>query len=296
MTINITDAVRRRLFAVAYRLLGSVHDAEDAVGEGVLRWQQLSEENRARVREPLAWLTRVVSRVCLDQLKSARVRRERYQGVWLPEPVLGAGGPADDSMTVDPADRVTLDDSVSYAFMVALERLSPAERVSFILHDVFGVPFDEVAETVGRSPAACRQSAVSARRHLRLERRFDVTTVDRDHVVAAFLDACRGGDLAALVKVLHPDVEAVADGGGVVHAALKPVVGSTAVAKYLLGSMRLQENNSAVPPAYAIRALNGRNGIVVSIGGHIVGTVDVSITDGVITRILMQVNPDKLHL
>jgi RNA polymerase sigma-70 factor (ECF subfamily) len=295
MTNTITDDVRGRLFAVAYRLLGSAHDAEDAVSEGLLRWQQLSDENRARVREPLAWLTRVVSRVCLDQLKSARVRREHYQGVWLPEPVLDTARLPDDPMAVNPADRVTMDDSVSFAFMVALERLSPAERVSFILHDVFGVPFAEVAETVGRSPAACRQSAVSARRNLRLERRFDVTTVERDHIVAAFLDACRGGDLTALVKVLHPDVVAVADGGGVVHAALKPVVGSTAVAKYLIGSMRLQERNSGVTPAYVIRSVNGRSGIVVSVGDHVVGTVDVSITDGVITRVHMQVNPDKLR-
>ncbi|MFG1923283.1 RNA polymerase sigma factor SigJ [Cryptosporangium sp. NPDC048952] len=295
MTFGITDEVRGRLFGVAYRLLGSAHDAEDAAGEGVLRWQQLSDENRARVREPLAWLTRVVSRICLDQLKSARAKREQYQGVWLPEPVLESGRAYEDSMAVDPADRVTMDDSVSFAFMVALERLSPAERVSFILHDVFGVPFADVAEAVGVSAAACRQSAVSARKNLRRQRRFDVATDQRDTVVAAFLDACRGGDLAALIRVLHPEAVAVADGGGAVRAALKPIVGNEAVARYLIRSLQLQEKKAVDTPTYAIRSVNGRSGIVVEVDGHLVGTVDISIADGTVTGVYLQVNPDKLR-
>ena len=168
---------RGRLLAVAYRLLGSYHDAEDAVQEALIRWEQLGPQGRQNIREPLAWLTRVVSRICLDQLGSARARRERYTGVWLPEPVPGAlplegaGLPVPDEVT-DPADVVTLDESVSMALLFAMEQLSSAERVSLILHDVFGLSFGEIADVVGRTPHACRQLASSARRQLRSRPRY----------------------------------------------------------------------------------------------------------------------------
>ena len=281
--------LRRRLLAVAYPMVGSHHDAEDVVHEGLARWHQLTDAQRAVVEEPLAWLTKVVSRICLDQLRSARARREQYRGIWLPEPQLDGRGPA------DPADRVTLDDSVSYAFLVALEKLTPPERVSFVLHDVFGVPFAEIAETVGRSAAACRQLAVSARRRLAAERRVDVAGAERDRVVAAFLDACRGGDLRPLVELLDPDVVSVADGGEQVRAARKPVVGAEAVAGYLLGLTAAQQRWApAARPTMSLEQINGRTGIVVRSGDAVLGTIDLEIVGQRVTRIAMQVNPDKL--
>ncbi|MER7246977.1 RNA polymerase sigma factor SigJ [Kribbella sp. NPDC000426] len=279
-------AVRRRLLAIAYRMTGSRHDAEDVVQEGLTRWHQLTDDQRNLVREPLAWLTRVVSRLCLDQLRSARAQREQYRGIWLPEPELGDSG----SEPADPADRVTLDDSVSYAFLVALEKLTPAERVSFILHDVFAVPFAEIAGTVGRSPAACRQLAVTARAHLAAEPRFDVAGPERDRAVAAFLDACRGGDLRSLAEVLDPDVVSVADGGEQILVARRPVVGADAVATYLLGVLATQDGHATL----SLEQINGRLGIAVRDGAALVGTVDLAIVNRRVVRIAMQVNPDKL--
>jgi RNA polymerase sigma-70 factor (ECF subfamily) len=284
-------AVRRRLLTIAYRMTGSRHDAEDLVHEGLARWHELTDAQRALVRVPLAWLTRVVSRLCLDQMRSARARREQYRGIWLPEPQLdGQGfGPA------DPADRVTLDDSVSYAFLVALEKLTPAERVSFILHDLFGVPFGEIAETVGRSAAACRQLAVSARAHLAAEPRFDVAGAERDRIVAAFLHACRGGDLRRLIEVLDPNVVSVADGGEQVRAARRPVVGAQAVAAYLLGILATQQRSTTALPTMSLEQINGRTGVVIRDGEALAGTVDLLVIDGRVTRIAMQVNPEKLN-
>ncbi|WP_374315895.1 sigma factor, partial [Microbacterium sp.] len=149
--VEVLEGERRNLLALAYRMLGTVTDAEDAVQETYVRWYRLTPDERAEIRNPGAWLTRVASRVCLDVLGSARVRRERYVGEWLPEPVPGES-PIAASAPLDPLDRVTIDDSVSTALLVVLESLSPAERVAFVLHDVFGVPFAEIAETVGRTP------------------------------------------------------------------------------------------------------------------------------------------------
>ena len=165
-TLDEVMAERRRLVALGYRLLGTLEEAEDAVQETYLRWYRLSEDERAAIGNPQGWLTRVASRVCLDVLKSARARREQYVGPWLPEPVpsdLLAGL----ARPVDPADRATLDDTVSTALLVVLDAMTPAERVAFVLHDVFGLPFGEIAEVVGRTPAAVRQLATSARRGTR---------------------------------------------------------------------------------------------------------------------------------
>ncbi|MEV4267355.1 RNA polymerase sigma factor SigJ [Kribbella sp. NPDC049584] len=288
--VTADAAVRRRLHAIAYRMTGSQHDAEDVVQEGLARWHQLTEDERALVRQPLAWLTRVVSRLCLDQLRSARAQREHYRGIWLPEPQLGDSvfAPADPA---DPADRVTLDDSVSYAFLVALEKLTPAERVSFILHDVFGVPFAEIAGTVGRSSAACRQLAVTARAHLAAEPRFDVAGAERDRVVAVFLDACRGGDLRDLVAVLDPNVVSVADGGEQIRVARRPVVGAEAVATYLLGVLAAQGRQVTL----SLEQINGRAGIAVHDSTGLLGAVDLVVIGGRVARIAIQVNPEKLN-
>lgn len=279
---------RRRLLSVAYRIVGSSHDAEDAVHEGLARWHQLSDEQRKMIREPLAWLTRVVSRICLDELRSARARREEYRGIWLPEPDLTDSG----NTSVDPADQATFDDTVSYAFLVALEKLTPAERVSFILHDVFEVPFGEIAETVGRSAAACRQLAVSARRHLAAEPRFDVSRADHDRVVAAFADVCRRGDPQRLVALLDPGVVSVADGGDRIRVARRPIVGASTVAAYLIRVLNRQMTHGLT---MSIGSINGRDGIVVRDEGTIVATVDLLVVDGRIARIAMQINPEKLR-
>ena len=227
---------RSYLLAVAYRLLGSVSDAEDAVQEAYLRLRRHDATDIAEVR---AWLTTVVSRICLDQLRSARAQRESYVGPWLPEPLVGV------ETVPDPADRVTLNESVQTAMLIVLESLTPAERTAFILHDVFGVSFNDVAEVVGRSASACRQLASRARAHVRSRTpRFDVSMNERDRVVSAFLAATGHGDLDALVRVLDPEVVFRSDGGGVVPAARRVVHGPNQVAQLLLGLARLYSGSS----------------------------------------------------
>jgi RNA polymerase sigma-70 factor (ECF subfamily) len=292
VSADLGTADRRRLQAIAYRVLGSTHDAEDAVSEALVRWHRLPDGERAQVREPMAWLTRVTARICLDQLASARARREQCTGTWLPEPDL-RGLTTGGVPPMDPADAVTLDESVSFAFLVALEKLTPAERVSFLLHDVFAVPFAEIAEVVGRTPAACRQLATAARRNLRGQRRQEVPAAERDRVVGAFLDACRGGDLARLVAVLDPDVTSIADGGSRIRVARRPVVGAETVARYLLGVMAAQRRRLADPVA-GVETVNGRSGIVVRDRGVVAGTIDLCIVGGRVTDLFIQVDPDKL--
>jgi RNA polymerase sigma-70 factor (ECF subfamily) len=293
VTPEIDRQQRARLVSIAYRLLGSSHDAEDAVHEGLLRWHQLPLEQRHRIREPLAWLTRVVSRICLDHLKSARVRRESYRGIWLPEPDLDTDASASTTPR-DPADAVSLDEAVSFALLVALEKLTPAERVSFILHDVFSVPFAEIAETVGRTPGACRQLATSARRSLESQARFDVQSRERDAVVQAFISAARGGDLSRLVGMLDPGVTSLADGGNRVNTARRPIVGAQTVAQYLLGVMAAQRKR-LIDPQLSREMINGHSGVAIRDHGRLVGTIDLAITNGRIARIAIQVNEDKLQ-
>lgn len=280
---------------MAYRMLGSWHDAEDAVAEGLLRWEELSPDQRALVREPGAWLTRVVSRVCLDQLKSARVRREQSRGIWLPEPHVGdALWPHGAAASRDPADSVTLDDTVSYAFLVALERLTPAERVSFVLHDVFGMPFPDIAEVVGRSPDACRQLAVSARRRLRSERRQEVPAAVREATVAAFLDACRGGDVDRLVALLDPDVTSMADGGRTVPVARRPLTGAAHVARYLVGVFAGVQRHFGDGVTFSVERVNGRDGVAIRHDGRLIAVLSLALSGGAIEAVHIQADPDKL--
>jgi RNA polymerase sigma-70 factor, ECF subfamily len=285
----------RQLFGVAYRILGSAHDAEDAVQEGFARWQDLTPEQRDLVREPIAWLTRVVSRICLDQLGSARARREKYTGIWLPEPLLGSAAalPLNAVGSVDPADAVSLDESVSLALLTAMEQLTPPERVSLILHDVFAMPFGEIGAITGRTPEACRQLASTARRHVRSGPRFDVQGSERDQVVRAFAQACLDGDLARLATVLDDDVVSRADGGGHIRAARRTVVGADAVARYLLGVIVKQRQRSTSVAA-SIEEVNGRSGIVMRDGRTIVAVVDLAIAGDRVREIALVVNPEKL--
>jgi RNA polymerase sigma-70 factor (ECF subfamily) len=286
------SAEYRQLFGVSYRLLGSTHDAEDAVQEGLARWQELTPAQQAEIREPVAWLTTVVSRISLDVLGSARARRENYTGIWLPEPVLGPAGVADlpHNRFTDPEDAVTLDESVSLALLVAMEQLTPGERVSLILHDVFGLPFAEIAEIVGRSPDACRQLASTARRHVRAGRRFEVPGPERDRVVQAFAAACLGGDIRALVAVLDPEVMSRADGGEHVNAAKRTLTGADAVARYLLGLV----SKYGTGVTGSIELVNGRSGIVMRTADTVLGVMDLGVVDGRVAEIALVVNPEKL--
>jgi RNA polymerase sigma factor (sigma-70 family) len=286
--LDAVMAERRRLIALAYRLLGTLEEAEDAVQETYLRWYRLTAEERAAIDNPQAWLTRVASRVCLDVLKSARARREQYVGEWLPEPVpagLLAGGLG----PVDPADRVTLDDTVSTALLVVLDAMTPAERVAFVLHDVFGLPFPEIADVVGRSPAAVRQLATSARRRVADQRGMLDRPPEHDAVVRAFVAAAAGGDLGALTGLLDPSVTLRSDGGGVVKAAINPVSGSSKVARFLLGVLRKQSTWTVAEG----RTADGL-GLTFVDGRDVRAVVNLRVVGGLVTDVWMVVNPGKL--
>jgi RNA polymerase sigma factor (sigma-70 family) len=291
-------AERRHLLALGYRMLGTVAEAEDAVQETYARWYRLTPEEREAIASPRAWLTRVASRVCLDVLGSARVRRESYVGPWLPEPVpssaFGAGaiGALSGATTPgDPLDRVTLDESVSTALLVVLEAMTPAERVAFVLHDVFALPFDEIAGIVGRSPAACRQLATSARRRVGERRDRAVPRAEHDRVVQAFGAAAAGGDLAALVSVLDPTVVLTTDGGGVVSAARRPVHGAENVARFLLG-LAEKYPDALIRPCETTDGL----GFEVRQEGVVTGVLTLSVREGRVADIRMMRNPQKLTL
>jgi len=282
---------RKHLMNLAFRMLGSWNDAEDVVQQTYVRWFQLSDEERDAIERPRAWLTTVASRICLNILDSARVRRERYVGEWLPEPLPTRSTDAATATmpAADPLDRITLDESVSMALLVVLESLTPAERVAFVLHEVFGVPFAEIADIVGRSPEATRQLASSARRHIRDLRARPTDASEHSRVVTAFRLACESGDLDALVAVLDPDVTSVTDGGGKVRAALRPVVGADNVARFILGVLRKQPDLTIDE-----EEVNGEPGFVVRAGEQVVGTVSLGVADGRIRNVWMVMNPDKL--
>ncbi|WP_285821125.1 RNA polymerase sigma factor SigJ [Cellulosimicrobium sp. Marseille-Q4280] len=276
---------RRHLFGLAYRMLGTAADAEDAVQETYLRYYRLSDDERAAIREPRAWLTRVAGRVCLDALGSARRRRERYVGEWLPEPL-----PAHEPGSPDPLEQVSLDESVSTALLVVLDTLTPAERVAYVLHEVFAVPYAQIAEVVGRSPDACRQLAASARRRIREEGRAVPTPRDRhDEVVRAFVAACRGGDLAALLTVLDPAVALRSDGGGLVSAARRPVLGADPVARFLLGAIAKSHGTTVTE-----RATGDGTALALERDGVVVGVANLGVADGVVSDVWLVLNPEKL--
>jgi RNA polymerase sigma-70 factor (ECF subfamily) len=275
----VFDPLRPRLVRVAYRMLGSVADAEDVVQEAFLRWR---EADLDEVREPEAWLRRVVTRLSLDVLKSARRRREVYVGPWLPEPV------------VEPEDAEEVED-VTLPLMLALERLSPLERAAFLLHDVFGAGFDEVAEALGRDAAACRQLASRARTHVRAARpRFDVPAARGMEIAEAFLAASRTGDVAGLKAMLTEDVALHADGGGVRPAALRTIVGLDDVMKVFT---RLAERFAETGPWELIRVgrINGLPGFVTREADGLLQTTALLIEGDRIAGIYMVRNPDKLR-
>lgn len=284
-------ALRPHLERVAYATLGSRAEAEDVVQDA---WLRLRRTGPAEIRDLRAWATTVVGRLALDALGSARSRREAYVGSWLPEPVVtlhGADG-AD-----DPADRVTLDETVSFALLRVLEALSPAERTAFVLHDVFGLPFAEVGAVVGRSDAAVRQLAARARRHVEAGRPRALRTVshsERRDVVEAFGRAAGEGDLEALVAVLDPDVVWRSDGGGAVSATRRPLHGAERVARALLGFARRRARHGGTV-AGAVVDVNGEDGLLVQSDDGERSVFAFTIAEGRISAIDVQRNPAKLE-
>lgn len=280
---------RRRLVSLAYRMLGTIAEAEDAVQETYVRWYRLGDAERAVIGNPQGWLTRVASRVCLDVLGSARYRRERYVGEWLPEPVPAQLFPGPNPATGDPLDRVTLDESVSTALLVVMEAMTPAERVAFVLHDVFAMPFPEIALVVGRTPAAVRQLASSARRRVREHDAVGGDRREHDAVVRAFVRAAGTGDLAMLAALLDPSVVLRSDGGGVVSAARRPVVGIDAVARFLLGIAR---KNPGM--AFAEEITGDGLAYRVDDGPGVRAVLNLRVRVGLVTDVWIQMNPGKL--
>jgi RNA polymerase sigma-70 factor (ECF subfamily) len=281
MTADPFVAHRSLLFTVAYEMLGSAADAEDVVQETWLRWAELGAAARADVRDPRAYLVRAVTRQALNRLRTLARRREDYVGEWLPEPLL---------TSPDVAEDVELAESVSFAMLTVLETLGPVERAVFVLREVFQMPYDEIAEAVSRTPAAVRQIAHRAGEHVAARRpRVQVSRAEQEAVVERFLAAVRGGDLQELLDVLAPDVVLVADGGGVVAAARRPIEGARRVAA-LLGGLAKLAGDFQVLPTW----LNGAPAARVDLDGELDTVVSMVVEGGRITRIYAVRNPQKL--
>ncbi|MET7803534.1 RNA polymerase sigma factor SigJ [Micromonospora chersina] len=282
---------RRQLINVAYRLLGSVTEAEDAVQDAYARWYGLPRSRREEIRSPGAWLTTVTSRICLDRLGSARARRERYVGAWLPEPLPDRteGDPAASAGRADPADQIVLDESVSMAFLVVLESMTPAERVAFVLHEVFRYPFAEIAGVLERTPAACKQLAASARRRVSVAP-APVPATGQADVVRHVKEAWETRDIAALVALLNPAAVMTADGGGMVGTILHPVEGGAQIARYMVAIAERAPGLELLE-----RTVNGVPGLVARRAGLIETVASFDIADGRVTRIWVVRNPEKLR-
>ncbi|WP_327714976.1 RNA polymerase sigma factor SigJ [Streptomyces sp. NBC_00490] len=285
---------RRRLINLGYRLLGSLADAEDVVQETYTRWYAMSAREQQAVESPGAWLVTVASRICLNVLGSARARRETYVGDWIPEPLpeptewitgrSGAGGS-------DPADRVTLDESVTMAFLVVLDAMTPAERVAFVLHDVFRYPFGEVAEIVGRSPAACRQLASSARRRIPSAQSPAGPGAGQAGIVRQFRTAWEAKDIDALIGLLDPDAVATADGGGLAVTHLHPIVGGERIAHAYAEIARVSGDRTT----FLECTVNGLPGLVTRQDGNLSTVFAFEIEGDRIRHIWAVRNPEKLR-
>lgn len=282
---------RRRLLGLAYRMLGSMAEAEDAVQEAYLRWH---DADRGAVEEPRAFLITTTTRICLDVLKSARVQREQYVGPWLPEPVTDTAALAPDAQT-------ELAEDLSVALLLALDRLSPLERAAFLLHDVFDYPFTQVAAALGRSEAACRQLASRARARIRELRPAGGASVrtapagiapKHAELVSAFITASRSGDVAGLMRLLAGDARIVTDGGGKVPAALNVIEGADRVAAFVTGVVRKGWTEEMT---YRLDTINGLPGVILSTPSGPVQTTAFELEGGIIRAIYVVRNPDKLR-
>ncbi|WP_245923714.1 RNA polymerase sigma factor SigJ [Paractinoplanes atraurantiacus] len=273
---------RRHLLNLAYRLTGSLADAEDVVQETYARWYALTRPRQDAIDNPAAWLTTVATRVCLDLLGSARARRERYVGSWLPEPL-----PTD---VADLSDRVTLDESVSMAFLIVLDAMTPAERVAFVLHDVFGYPFTEVATIIGRTPVACRKLASSARRRVRDAGTPLTPPTDQAQVVRDFKKAWEAKDITALIALLDPGATVTADGGGQVSAVQHPLQGRDQIAHYATTLFRVMPDMTILE-----RTVNGHPGLMVQLAGVTTTVMAFELAGDRIIHIWAVRNPSKLR-
>jgi len=279
---EVFSAYRPLLFSIAYRMLGSAMDAEDIVQEAFLRWRQ---RDPAAVVSPKSYLTTVVTHLSIDYLRSARVRREEYVGQWLPEPLVA------DERAVD-ADPVALAESLSMAFLMLLERLTPIERAVFLLHEIFAYPFDEIAPMVGKGSTNCRQIALRARRHLGAERpRFVSHREEQERLTEQFMQACASGDLHALLALLADDVTVYSDGGGKTLAARRPISGADRVGRFFIGIL------AKAPPAFTLRVatINGQPALLGELAGRPLGVYALEVAGEQIRAIRVVLNPDKLR-
>jgi RNA polymerase sigma-70 factor (ECF subfamily) len=285
MPLDVADAdvfetQRGYLFSIAYRLLGSVGDAEDAVQDAFLRWEQ---DRDAAVRSPRAYLATIVVRLCLDQLRSARVRREVYVGSWLPEPLLTSG-------RGDLTESLVLRESLSFAFLLMLETLAPLERAVFVLREVFDFDYAEIAETVGKSQANCRQVFHRAREHIAERKtRFETTREQQEQITEQFMRATSSGDVHELLRLLNEDVVSISDGGGKASTALQPIRSRERVSRGLLGNL------AKMPPDRVwIDEVNGQPAIIATLRHKVYGVLLLDIRDGLVQWLYAVVNPDKL--
>ena len=283
---EVFEAHRDLMFAVAYRMLGSIADAEDAVQDAWLRW---SAEPRADVASPRAYLSRVIANTSLNRLRSARARREAYVGPWLPEPLLTEAGP-------DATERAEMAESVSLAMLVVLESLTPDERAVFVLREVFGFSYAEIGAALGRSDAAVRQLAHRAREHVQARRpRFEVDWDQQREVTDRFLAAAAGGDIGGLVSVLAPDVTLLTDGGGKARAALRPITGADKVARFAIAiSSRPYMGVEIADMSMANAEINGTPGRLITVDGRPIAALTLVVSGGCVTAIQLLSNPDKL--
>lgn len=284
MRIEQFNQQRPLLFSIAYRMLGSAMDAEDMVQETFLRWQQASDDD---IQSPKAYLSTILTRLCIDHLRSAQKQREEYIGPWLPEPVLTT---ENTTMT----DTLELAESLSMAFLVLLESLAPIERAVFLLREVFGYEYPEIARIVGKSETNCRQIASRAKEHIAAKRpRYGATREQQEEVTRRFIVACMSGDLQALLSVLAPDVVLEADSGGKVSAARKPIYGAAKVARAVLGILKLLPSDANVELA----RVNAQPAIIGYTEGRPFYVTVLDIAEGQIQGIYNVLNPDKLgHL
>ncbi|MFE6698706.1 RNA polymerase sigma factor SigJ [Streptomyces sp. NPDC057718] len=283
-----TFGERRQLINVAYRLLGSLAESEDAVQEAYARWYAMPPGRRNGIASPGAWLTTVTGRICLDVLGSARARRERYVGAWLPDPLPGPAERAHGQGS-DPVDQMILDESVTMAFLVVLETMTPPERVSFVLHDVFRYPFAEIAAVLDRTPGACKQLAASARRRVRAARAPE-PAAGRADAVRRVKEAWENKDIAALVDLLDPAAVMTADGGGLVGTALRPIEGGSRIAQYMVAIA------DKAPGLELLECpVNGEPGLVARHDGVVVTVASFDVAEARVARIWVVRNPEKLR-
>jgi len=281
--LEVFTEYRPLLFNIAYRMLGTVMEAEDILQEAYLRWQQVTPDE---IDSPKSYLSAIVTRLCIDRLRSAQVRREEYIGPWLPEPLIA-------NPSTGPDKTVELSESLSMAFLVILENLKPIERAVFLLHEVFDYDYQAIARIVGKSEANCRQIASRARRYVTMNRpRFEVSSDDHTRVVEQFMDTLVSGDVNGLMSTLDQDVTWWSDGGGVRGIAKKPIHGAANVARFVLNLMRMAPEGTVTRQT----EINGRPGFITYVNGKPFNTLAFDIVEGRIVTIWAVVNPDKLHM